>query len=71
MMQVDIENTLITLLELLFLESYVMHGGLWQALSLLPSSTMVFILLFIISMGGMWRGIIIIESSLGTRQGDP
>jgi hypothetical protein len=32
---------------------------------------MVFILLFIINMGGMLKGAIITESSLGTRQNDP
>jgi hypothetical protein len=43
-------------LELLFLESYVMLGGLWRTLSPLLSCFMALILFFIISMGGMWKG---------------
>jgi hypothetical protein len=41
---------------LLILESYVMLGGFWQALSPLLSCFMVLILLFITSMGDMWKG---------------
>jgi hypothetical protein len=57
--------------ELLLLENYEMLGDLSWALSLLLGCVMVFILLFTIKMGNMSRVFIIIESSLGTRQGDP
>jgi hypothetical protein len=50
------KTLLIVFLELLFVESCVMLGGLWQTLSPLPSCFMVLILLFITSMGCMWRG---------------
>jgi len=47
---------LVPFFELLFLKGWIMSGGLWQALSPLPSFFMVLILLFITNMGDMWRG---------------
>jgi hypothetical protein len=47
---------IIMFLELLFLKSCVMLGGLGRTLSFLQSCFMVFIILFISSMGDIWRG---------------
>jgi hypothetical protein len=58
-------------LKLLFVESYEMLRDLWWTLSFLLGCFMVFILLFITSMGNMSKGFIVIESSSGMSQGDP
>ncbi len=47
---------LIAFLELLFLKNCVMSRGLWWSLSPLLGCFMVFIFLFITSMGSMWNG---------------
>jgi hypothetical protein len=51
---------LITFFKLLFLKSYVMSKGLWQ--TLFPLSSLAW---------ATCGGVTIIESSSGTRQGDP
>jgi len=62
---------LIMFFKLLFKKSYKMSEDLWRALSPLLGCSMVLIFLFIINMGSMKEGVTIIESTLGTKQGDP
>jgi len=62
---------LISFLELLFVESCVMLGGFWQALSPLPGCFMMFIFFIYYQHGQYVKGVTIIESSLGMRRGDP
>jgi hypothetical protein len=55
-MPVDVENDFNNVSQAIILESCMMPGGFWQALSPLPSCFMVFIFLFTTIMGNMWRG---------------
>jgi len=58
-------------LKLLFLKSYEMLGDLWWTLSLYQVVLWCSFLFFIINMGYMSKGFIVIGSSLGIRPGDP
>ncbi len=51
-----LKTFLIMFFELLFLNSCVISRGLWWSLSPLLGCFIVFILLFITSMGGIWKG---------------